>query len=249
MRVAAIYDIHGNLPALEAVLEDIGRAGVDRIVVGGDIVPGPMPGRTLAAVLEMEGPTCFIRGNGEREILALLAGNDPSEAVPAALHDTLRWVVADLAPGHARRMGEWPTTLRVGVPGIGEVLFCHATPRSDSELFTRLTAEERLRPIFEPAGTPLVVCGHTHMPFDRTIGSVRVVNAGSVGMPFGEPGADWLLLGPDVELRHTAYDLEAAAARIRATDYPGASEFAERNVLRPPSAAEMLELYERAALR
>jgi hypothetical protein len=69
------------------------------------------------------------------------------------------------------------------------------------------------------------------------------VNAGSVGMPFGEPGADWLLLGPGVQLRHTPYDLTKAAARIRATDNPQAEDFATRYVLQPPSEREMLEVF------
>jgi diadenosine tetraphosphatase ApaH/serine/threonine PP2A family protein phosphatase len=89
----------------------------------------------------------------------------------------------------------------------------------------------------------VVVCGHTHMQFDRMIGTTRVVNAGSVGMPFGEPGAYWLLLGPDVELRHTSYDLKRAAERIRQTDYPQAEDFAARYVLQPPSEGEMLEVF------
>jgi hypothetical protein len=103
-----------------------------------------------------------------------------------------------------------------------------------------LTPEDRLVHVFEDAGAPLVVCGHTHMQFDRMIGGVRVVNAGSLGMPFGEPGADWLLLGPDVELRHTLFDLHRAAERIRETAYPQASEFAEQFVLEPPSEESML---------
>jgi diadenosine tetraphosphatase ApaH/serine/threonine PP2A family protein phosphatase len=123
------------------------------------------------------------------------------------------------------------------------VLFCHATPRSDDEIFTRLTAENRLVPIFEGLDVPLDVCGHTHMQFDRAVGVTRVVNAGSVGMPFGEVGAYWLLLDPDVVLRHTPYDLSHAAARIRSTSYPRADEFAQRNVLQPPSEDEILALY------
>lgn len=249
MRVAAIYDIHGNLPALEAVLAEIRTEGVDRIVVGGDVVPGPMPGESLDALRALETPVDFIRGNGEREILALLSGGELGAGVPASVHGVMRWVAGALSPEQAGRLAAWPETVRMQVaPGPDEVLFCHATPRSDTELFTRVTPEERLVPIFEAAGTPLVICGHTHMPFDRRIGSVRVVNAGSVGMPFGEPGADWLLLGPGVELRHTPYDLAAAAERIRATAYPQADEFAAGNVLEPPAEAAMLEAFERAAL-
>jgi predicted phosphodiesterase len=128
------------------------------------------------------------------------------------------------------------------------VLFCHATPRDENEIFTRLTPHERLLSVFDGLNASVVVCGHTHMQFDRIIGGTRVVNAGSVGMPFGEPGADWLLLGPDIQLRHTSYNLTAAAERIRATAYPQAQDFAARNVLQPPSVAEMLKTFARAEL-
>jgi diadenosine tetraphosphatase ApaH/serine/threonine PP2A family protein phosphatase len=132
---------------------------------------------------------------------------------------------------------------------LGEVLFCHATPRNDTEIFTRVTPDDGLVPVFEGVHAPVVVCGHTHMQFERTVGSLRVLNAGSVGMPFGEPDAYWLLLGPDVEFRRTPYDLEKAADRVRGTQYPQAEDFAARNVLHPPSEAEMLEAFRRAELR
>jgi predicted phosphodiesterase len=148
-----------------------------------------------------------------------------------------------------RLMGTWPLTVRVAIDGIGDVLFCHATPRNDTEIFTRMTAEDRLLPIFGTLEVPLAVCGHTHMQFDRRVGSVRVVNAGSVGMPFGEPGAYWLLIGPDVQLRRTSYDLGAAAQRIRATAYPNAEEFAASNVLQPPSEQTILDAFSHAELK
>ncbi len=248
MRVAALYDIHGNLPALEAVLHDVQRAGVDHIVVGGDVVPGPMPRETVDALLNLEAPAQFIVGNGENEVLAMLAGIDTGR-VPEQFSETIRWVGQALTAEHAQLLGDWPQTVQLAIPGLGDVLFCHATPRDDNEVFTRLTPEERLLPVFEPVDAAMVVCGHTHMQFDRQIGRHRVVNAGSIGSPWGEPGAYWLLLGPDVELRHTPYDLAAAAARIRATDYPLEDEFGAGWVLQPPSETEMLELYERAALR
>jgi diadenosine tetraphosphatase ApaH/serine/threonine PP2A family protein phosphatase len=131
---------------------------------------------------------------------------------------------------------------------LGDVLFCHATPRNEDECFTRLTPEDRLLPIFDELGVSVVVCGHTHMQFDRMVGRTRVVNAGSVGMPFGEPGADWLLLGPDVQLQHTPYDLPNAAARIRATKFPWPEDFAARYVLQPPSAADMLDVFTRTSI-
>jgi hypothetical protein len=106
-----------------------------------------------------------------------------------------------------------------------------------------LTPNHRLLPLFEKLNAAVVVCGHTHMQFDRRIAHTRVVNAGSVGMPFGEPGADWLLLGPDIQFRHTPYDLAHAAERVRSTDYPQAQDFAARNILNPPTEQEMLEIF------
>ncbi len=245
MRVAALYDIHGNVPALEAVLAEARREGVDRIVVGGDVVPGPMPRETLAALLDLDVAVTFLYGNGETDVLALGRGETPSR-VPERYHGLLRWVAGKLPPGQVAAIESWPATARLEIDGLGGVLFCHATPRDDHEIFTCMTPQERLRPIFEAPGAAVVVCGHTHMAFDRAVGAVRVVNAGSVGMPFGEPGANWALLGPGVELRHTSYDLEAAARRFRDTGFPGLAEF---DVRRPRPASEMLGILEAAALR
>jgi predicted phosphodiesterase len=247
MRVAAIYDIHGNLPALEVVLEEILRSDVDHIVVGGDVLPGPMPRECLDRLNGLDIPVYFILGNGEVAVLAERAGTDPG--IPEQAREAVRWTAEQLRQEDERWIAGWPKTLCLDIPGLGETLFCHATPRNENECFTRLTPEDRLLPIFEGLGVSLVVCGHTHMQFDRTIGEVRVVNAGSVGMPFGEPGADWLLLGPDVQLRHTSYDLAAAAERLRDTAYPQAEDFAARYVLQPPSEEEMLEVFSRVELR
>ena len=248
MRIAAIYDIHGNLPALEAVLQDVRQAGVNQMVVGGDVLPGPMPRETLACLLDLDIPVQFIRGNGDREVLAEKAGT-ATGAIPERFREVIRWNAQQLDAEQERLVARWPETLRVEIQGIGTVLFCHATPRNDTEVFTRLTPVDRLLPIFGGLDVALVVCGHTHMQFDRTIGTIRVVNAGSVGMPFGEPGADWLLLGPDVHLRHTTYDLSSAAQRIRGTSYPQADEFAAQNVLQPPSEENTLALFARAELK
>jgi predicted phosphodiesterase len=241
-RVAAIYDIHGNLPALEAVLEDVRRAGVELIVVGGDVLPGPMPRESLACLFDLDLPIQFIRGNGDRIVLEEHSGVEVA-GLPEAIRATVRWNAEQLSPDDVSRISAWPETLRVDVRGLGDVLFCHATPRNDTEVFTRLTPEDRLLPIFEPPGASVVVCGHTHMQFDRMIGRARVVNAGSVGMPYGDPAAYWLLLGPGVELRRTSYDLERAAERVRATSYPQAGEFADNDLLHPRSEREMVELF------
>jgi predicted phosphodiesterase len=247
MRVAALYDIHGNLPALEAVLHDVRRARVDQIVVGGDVLPGPMPSETLACLRDVDVPLECVSGNGEREVLACRRGA-PSATLPDQAREVLQWTATQLTAEDERWIASWPATLRVDFDGPGEILFCHATPRNDTDIFTRFTPEARLVPIFETVGVPLVVCGHTHMQFHRVIGRTRVVNAGSVGMPFSGPGAFWLLLGPGVELRHTSYDLLDAAERIRATAFPQRREFAERNILQPPSEAETLESFSRIEL-
>ena len=247
MRVAALYDIHGNLPALEAVLAEVREAKVDRIVVGGDVVLGPMPLEALTALDHLDIPVEFIHGNCDREILSQMTTGACN--IPEAYREDMRWVAAQLSPEHERLFASWPDTVRVAIPSLGDVLFCHATPRNDTEIFSKDTVEGKLLPIFEPLGVSLVICGHTHMQFDRMIGTTRVVNAGSVGMPFGKPGAYWLLLGPDVQLRHTRYDLEGAAARIRNTSYPRAEEFAATNVLQPPSEETILKAYSVAELK
>jgi putative phosphoesterase len=250
MRVAAIYDIHANLPALEAVLQEIRHADIDHVVVGGDVLPGPMPRETLACLLGLDLPMQFIHGNGDREVLARMEGTETDwyRAAPEQWREPVRWTAQQLQTEHARLLAGWPATCRVEIHGLGEVLFCHATPRNDTEIFTRLTPEDQLLPIFEGLDVPIVVCGHTHMQFDRTIGRIRVLNAGSVGMPFGEPGAYWLSLGPGVHLRRTSFDLAEAAERIRDTKYPQAGDFAARNVLSPPSERHTLDAFTRVAL-
>lgn len=248
MRVAALYDIHANLPALDAVLEDVRQAHVDQVVIGGDVFPGPMPRETLERLLELDRPVQFIRGNGDRAVLEQMAGRE-SDALPEQARESVHWVAEQLDPEHRDIMESWPQTHHVEIPGLGTVLFCHATPRSDTDIFTKLTPEERLRPLFVGPDVPVVVCGHTHMQFARTIASVRVVNAGSVGMPFGDPGAYWLLLGPNVQLRRTPYDFAAAAERIRGTAYPQRDEFAAHSILQPKSEHEMLEAFAKVELR
>lgn len=251
MPVAAIYDIHANLPALEAVLDEARQADVDHILVGGDVLPGPMPRETISCLLDLNIPVQFIQGNGDREVLARMEGTETDwyRTASESWREPIRWTAQQLQPEHKRLLALWPKTLTVEIRGLGEVLFCHATPRSDTEMFTRLTPEDRLLPVFQGLNVRVVVCGHTHMQFDRRIGGTRVVNAGSVGMPFGEPGAYWLLLGPNIQLRHTPYDLAKAAQQIQETKYPQAQDFAARSVLQPPSEKEILATFARAELR
>jgi len=245
MRVAAIYDIHGNLPALEAVLQEIRQEKVDHIVVGGDVLPGPMPVETLDCLRDLHAAVHCIYGNGEVAVLEQMAGKEPTR-VPQAFRPVIRWTAAQLQPQHQHWLTMWHKTVTLEISGLGSVLFCHATPQNENDIFTRLTPEDRVLPLFESLDAAVVVCGHTHMQFDRKIGQTRVVNAGSIGMPFGEPGAHWLLLGPEIQLRRTSYDLAHAADRVRRTDYPQADDFAARNILNLPTEQEMLEIFSRA---
>lgn len=258
MRIAVLYDIHANLPALEAVLREVAQAEVDQVVVGGDVLPGPMPRETLRRLLELDRAVHFIHGNGERAILAQMDslrtgvvtywGTTSGAPLPEPLRAGYRWVAEQVQPEYEATLATWPKTLRLEVDGLGEVLFCHGTPRSETEIFTRLTSEERLAPVLEGTRASVIVCGHTHMQFDRMVRGTRVVNAGSVGEPFGEDGAHWIMLGPDLQLRRTGYDAEQAAAQIRATAYPQAEETA-RGILQPPSEADMLELFGKHEVR
>ena len=259
MRVAALFDIHSNLPALEAVLQDVRRVGVDQIVVGGDVVPGPMPRETLQRLLDLDWPVHFIYGNGELAMLAQMAATEASPvtywgttsgaALPEPFLGIYRWTARQLQPEYESVLASWPKTIQLEIDGLGPVLFCHSTPRSETEIFTRLTPEERLVPILDGLGATAVVCGHTHMQFDRMIGKTRVLNAGSVGQPFGAPGAFWALLGPEVQLRRTLYDFTQAAERVRSTEYPQAEAFATESILQPPSEDAMLKLFGPAELR
>jgi len=235
MRIAALYDIHSNLPAIEAVLEDVTTEGVDLIVIGGDVLPGPMPRETLDLLTRLEIPTLYIRGNGDQEILDQLAGIDRGR-VPDMFKEIIRWTALQVTVEDEALISTWPATLTLDVAGIGRVLFCHATPTSDTDIFTRLTPDEVLSRHFAEVDADLLLCGHTHMQFDRTVASLRVVNAGSIGMPYqGRPGAYWLLVGSELEFRRTAYDYGAAAESVRRTGYPLAQDFADENILNPPS--------------
>lgn len=246
MRIAALYDMHGNLPAVEAVLEDVRASGVDRILVGGDVVPGPMPIECLDAIRNFGIPWDAISGNGELDAVIALDGGDLSH-VPATFRNGIEWSASQLSAADAAMIRTWPMTRTLATPSLGDILFCHATPRSAREIFTERTPDERVSPALESATAEVIVCGHTHMQFDRTVGSQRVVNAGSIGLPFGDPGAYWLLLGEHVERRRTAYDIDVAVARIRSTAYPMAAFVADQ-LTNPPPVAVMLDRYEQAAI-
>jgi predicted phosphodiesterase len=237
VRVAAIYDIHGNLPALEAALSAIDDSDVDLIVVGGDIAWGPLPRETMECLLALGARARFVRGDADRDVVESLAADpDPDDAIAVAS----RWCADDLSQEQRAFLKAQPETLTIDVDGLGPTLFCHGSPRSDRDRITVATPAEKVLLMLAGVSERVIVCGHTHAQFDRYVGNYRVVNAGSVGLQFGERGAYWALLGPRVDLRRTDYDYDDAVARILAKPGPVADKFAER-VLAPPPAITAVE--------
>jgi predicted phosphodiesterase len=230
VRVAALYDVHGNLPAFEAVLADPRLRDVDLIVCGGDLVAGPMPAACFDLLSAYGSRIRFVRGNADRNVMEL--GETHGGA----------WCAAELGPIRLAAVAAWPPAIELAV--AGGAMFCHATPRSDDEIVTRLTPDEELDAVLAGVASRLVVCGHTHVQVDRLVGARRFVVAGSVGRPYeGTRGAFWALLGDDVELLRTDYDSESAAAAIRATGYPDAEDHAV-TLLAPPLPDEVSAYFE-----
>jgi putative phosphoesterase len=251
MRVAAIYDVHGNLPALEAVLSDLERVESDLVVVGGDVASGPMPVEVLDRLRAVGNRVRWVRGNADREVLAAYDGGP--QAIEALMSDPVLamdgWAASRIGKRHHDLLASFPGRVEVDIEGIGAVLFCHATPNSDEEIVTTVTPEGRLRGILAGTEQDVVVCGHVHTQYDRRLDDKRLVNAGSVGLPYqGEPvGAFWALLGPEgVELRRSDYELRAAVERFRAVGYPAVEDFAE-SLLEPPDPTWVAELFEQQA--
>lgn len=214
MRVAALYDVHGNLPALEGVLADASAEGIDAIVAGGDVVWGPSQAECIS-LLRSAGAD-FIRGNCERAVLT-------SQSASAA------WCNEQLSPEDRQLVSTWPETIEVLHAELGRILFCHATPRSDEENLTSATSDDELAAALAGVQADVVVGGHTHVQLvRRALQGPRLVNAGSVGLPcHGEAGAYWAVLGPDIELRSSAYDVERAVAMLRQSGFPRAGDFEE----------------------
>ena len=233
MRVAAISNIHGNLPALEAVLADIDGEGVDEIVVGGDTAHGPWPAEVVDLLAERE--ALCVRGNADREVIEWSDRYGP------------------LAPWSADRLGErrlaiarnWPLAVEVAVDGLWAVLVCHSTPTADDPIYTRITPDAEIADILGPVAADVLVIGHTHMQFDHTLAScLRVVNPGSVGMPYeGAGGACSALLGPDVEFRRTEYDVEATVVAIEVMGVPIDARMLDQ-LVDPPDARSTTEYFE-----
>jgi predicted phosphodiesterase len=209
-RVAALYDIHGNLAALEAVLAEVPDDAT--ILVGGDICAGgEQPSETLTLLRGLGDRVAWLRGNADRELFPGEDGLAPAEFLEEAR--------SKLSEEEIAFLHELPPTQR-----IGDVLYCHASPRNDLDIFTERTPEERIAFLFDGLDVATVVCGHTHMQYERTVAGVRVVNAGSVGAPYeDEPGAYWLL---DLVHQRTPY----GGAELTATREEAVTEFTERGL-------------------
>jgi putative phosphoesterase len=234
MNVAVLSDIHGVLPALEAVLAEPDVEAADRIVLLGDMLAGPMPVETLDRLLALGPRAVWVRGNADRELAASARGT--GQFVPDPIFP---WAAEQLRPADLPVLDALPLTV-----SLDGVLFCHATPRDDTEIVLVDSPLERWAEVLDGVAEPTVVCGHTHMPFARLADRRLVVNPGSVGMPYGARGAHWALLGDGVQLRRTSYDVEAACRfLVSRSGYPGIEEWADYFVRNPASDAEALRVF------
>jgi putative phosphoesterase len=242
LRVAALYDIHGMLVPLEAVLAEV--AETDVIVVGGDVASGPQPAETLELLRALGDRVRWVRGNGDRALATGDAGD-----VGHAIQASLRWTADRLSDEQRGFLGSLPETVVLDVDGLGDVCFCHATPRSDEEIVTQATPDRHLRNVLTRTKESVVVAGHTHMQLDRRVDGFRWVNAGSVGMPYeGDIAAFWALLGPDVELRRTPFDVERTVDVVLGSGWPDADSFAEENLRKAVRRQDVVPVFEGFAI-
>jgi putative phosphoesterase len=245
MRVAVLADIHGNLPALEAVLRDVNAVGADVIVLNGDIADGPMPAQTLDRLEELGERAIWVRGNTDRSLAAAFDGTFQPSGLPTnPPAEYFTWCAARIGQGHRDRLASMPLKVTLDVDGLGPVAFCHGTARDDNEFILTDSPIGHFQAAFAGITEQTVVLGHTHMPFDRLADRRRFLNPGSVGLHYGHAGAGWALLGPDVVLCRTLYDTQAATGTVlaNARDLPGI-EFITANMADPASDAEAMAAF------
>ena len=246
VRVAALYDIHGNLPALMAVLAEVAQEDVGAVVIGGDVAAGPQPRETVEQLMALEQRAHFVRGNADREVVEAYDQRrirPEDESSPA--EKGAAFAAARIAHEQRDFLANFRPAWTLDVDGLGPVLFCHGSPRSDTEIITTQTSTERLSAILEGVTEPLIVGGHTHRQLVHHASNRRFVNAGSVGLPYeGRPGAFWALLGPEVSLRCTEYDVSAAADQLRETGYPDIEMMLNESLIDPVDADETASFFE-----
>jgi putative phosphoesterase len=229
-KVAAIYDIHGNVVALEAVLNEIHNRDVDIIVVGGDLAWGPNPFQVMDKLMSINENICFIRGNADREV-AFKYGLD--EGLEPAIAEINMWCADQLLEEHINFLKKLPISISLQLEKFGEILFVHGSPRSDEESIRIDTPDSEVIEMIKDVSPEIIVCGHTHVQFDRVAQRKRIINPGSVGLPSKAKGACWAIIGEDVEFIETQYDIDKAANFIRESGVPYAEEFVS-HILNPP---------------
>lgn len=243
-RVAVLSDVHANVPALRAVLAEPEVAAADLVVFNGDLTWGVDPDGTVETVKRLGRRAVCVRGNSERYVRQITTG------ASAPANPRQEWVSARHGTGALAFVGSFPFSVVVDVRGLGPVRFCHGSPRSDNEAVTPGTSAERFAEMTAGIEEDVLVTGHTHLQFDRLVGTRRSINPGSVGLPYhrDEPGlAYWALLGPDVQLRTTRYDVRESVAAIEAAGDPGHARIAEL-LLKPPTPEEIIAEAEQLVL-
>ena len=207
MTLALLYDVHGNLSALEAVLADAVTAGAQRFLLGGDYALfGPWPAETVARLREL-GDATWIRGNVDRWTA------NPDQVPDAGVGEAVAACRAELGDATADELGRLPAQIV-----IDGTLYCHASPLSDLRSFLPEAAEDEDE-ILAGTSERRIVFGHTHLAFSRVRpDGIELLNPGSVGMPFdGETSAAYALVREDgaIERRRVSYDHAASAAAVR----------------------------------
>jgi len=240
--VAVLSDIHGVLPALEAVLVEPEVRAADLIVITGDHASGPQPVQVLDRLAELGDRVLLVRGNADRELVALARGESievPDEITP--------WAAAQLLPRHISLLAGLPHPVIIEISGFGPTAFCHGTVRDDNEVVLVDTRIEKWAEVLAevPGDVTTIVCGHTHMPFSRLADGRQIVNPGSVGMPYGRAGAHWALLRDGaITLRRTAYDLERAERAIHAEcTFAGIAEWTDYFLYARASDREVIGVF------
>ncbi len=240
--VAVLSDIYGVLPALDAVLADLENIPVDRIVVTGDIACGPQPTQVIDRLLELGKHIVWVRGNADRELVDLVQGGDAIHA-----DDISIWAATQLLPAHVALLDSLPHPVVLEIEGFDSVMFCHGTPRDENEIVLVDTGLERWMEVLSdiPSSVTTVVGGHTHMPFSRIARGRLIVNPGSVGLPYGRPGAYWAILeNGSVQMRRTLFSYaDARESIVRTSGYPAILDWLQDNLDHPSSDDDALEVF------
>ena len=239
-RIAVVSDTHGVLPCLDAVLAEPDARAADLVVVTGDIAAGPQPTQVLDRLASLGDRVLLVRGNADRDLVTMARGGEPPEGTPPV--DV--WAAHQLTSDHVALLAGLPHPVVRELAGVGDVLFCHGSPRDDDEVVLVDSRPAWWVEVLStvPAPVRMVCCGHTHTPFARLVDRRWVMNAGSTGMPYGSTGVPWALLdGNGVQLRSTRIDPEQVAEDVVAdSGFPDVRAWVSEYVLEPPSDIDAL---------